>query len=235
MIEAVRRLREFYGLLPPPPADVFQFFLWEILSRDAIPARRDLAWLAFRRIPALTPDAVFRAPAKELLDAVGLTGPYREDKVDLIRAVVGEFKRHRARLETTALSRAGLPAAVRALKRLSQIDVSVRRRALLFAGGFLLLPVDAEIARVVGRLSGADPILLPYRQRPVDLRRSQRAARRWLVERLPRDLDVYRDATLYLRHHGMNTCILIGPHCTVCPLRENCVAGSSSAMPPEKG
>ena len=62
---------------PPIP---FQFFLWEILSRDALPARRDLAWQALRRIPALTPDAVSRAASKELLDAVALAGPHRDER-----------------------------------------------------------------------------------------------------------------------------------------------------------
>lgn len=224
MKDAIGRLREFYGLLPPPPANLFQFFLWEILSRDAILARRDLAWQALRRIPALTPDAVFRAPKQELLDAIALTGPNREEKADAIRAVVGEFKRHRDVLNETALASGPLSHAVRALARLTQVEVSVRRRALLFALGRPLLPMDDDLARVAGRLAGFEPIVQRYRPRAADLRRSQRDARRWLAERLPPEVSVYREAVTYLRHHAMHTCVVAGPHCGVCPLAVQCAA-----------
>ena len=231
-VDAVHRLRTFYGLLPTLPGDLFQFFVWEILSRDALPARRDLAWLALKRIPALTPDAVFRAPPKAFLDAIGLTGPYREDKADLIKSVVGEFKRHRDTLAGDAFAESGLRRAVRALRRFTLIDIGVRRRALLFAGNYLLLPMDPELARVLNRIAGSEPVLLPRRQTAPEQRRSQRGARRWLADRLPRDLEIYRDAVVYLRHHAQHTCLLIGPHCTVCPLRDGCVAGTSSVTPP---
>ena len=227
MIHQIQRLREFYGLLPTPPADLFQFFLWEILSRDAIPARRDLAWLALKRIPALTPDAIARTKAGDLLDAIGQAGPYRDDRLDVMRAVVGEFKRHRDEMRDADDTSAGLRRAARPLKRLTPLDVSVRRRALLFAAGFMVMPVDDEIARVVNRLSGAEAIVPAGTERPHDRRRAQRAARRWLVDRLPRQIETYQATALYLRHHAQHTCIAFGPHCTVCPLREDCVAGRS--------
>ena len=53
-------LHAVYGPLAHPPADLFGFYVWEVISEGALPARRDLAWLALKRIPALTPDAMFR-------------------------------------------------------------------------------------------------------------------------------------------------------------------------------
>src|SRR5688572_4204378 len=98
LTNAVHALRTFYGRLPAPPEDLFQFFVWEILSATSLPARRDHAWNALKKIPALTPDAMFRAPAKALLDAVALGGPHREHKVEQLRATVDVFKRHREAL-----------------------------------------------------------------------------------------------------------------------------------------
>ena len=63
-------LATFYGPLAPPPRDLFGFVVWEILSARALPSRRDMAWQALRRLPALTPDAMFRAPKADLQDAL---------------------------------------------------------------------------------------------------------------------------------------------------------------------
>jgi hypothetical protein len=52
------RLRTFYGALPSPPSDPFALYVWEVLSVGTTPARRDAAFNALRRVPALTPDAV---------------------------------------------------------------------------------------------------------------------------------------------------------------------------------
>jgi endonuclease III len=214
----IARLREFYGLQPTPPADLFQFIVWEIVSDGALPARRDLAWQALRRIPALTPDAMFRAPGKDLLDAVGLAGPHRDEKMDRIRTTVGEFRRHREALHAAARVRL-LPAA-RALRRLTDVPAAVRRRALLFACGCAVLPVDVEIGRVVERLMGT---IGNRRRAPV---------RQWLERRLPRDLTTYREAVVYLRHHAQHTCTRVAPHCSVCPLLAECAYGLSSATRP---
>ncbi|HUE86709.1 MAG TPA: hypothetical protein VMO26_11600 [Vicinamibacterales bacterium] len=213
MIEA---LRAFYGLQPTPPADLFQFVVWEILSERALPARRDLAWQALKRIPALTPDALFRAPAKALLDAIGSAGPGREDKLERIRATVGEFKRHRDALDVDTLRRGSAWRAGRALRRLTHLHPAVRARAHLFALDAEVLPIDEEMNRVVGRLMG-----VPHR-------RHRAAARQWLVGRLPHDLRGLRDAVIYLRHHAQHTCLEVAPRCAVCPLRAQCADALSS-------
>lgn len=209
-------LREFYGLQPTPPADLFQFLVWEILSHNALPARRDLAWQALKKIPALTPDAMFRAPSKDLLDALGIAGAHREEKLELIRATVGEFKRHRHVLYGETLRQAGLLRARRALKHLPHVPLPTRSRALLFAAGYEVLPIDAEMMRVAGRLMGQPDT----RHRP--------AVRRWLMARVSAEIEALRDAVVYLRHHARNTCVPVAPHCGVCPLRADCASAMST-------
>lgn len=215
----IAALRQFYGLQPTPPADLFQFLVWEILSEHALPARRDLAWQALRRIPALTPDAVFRTPQKDLLEVVGTAGPHRDEKVERIRAVVGEFRRHRERLHAEALAGAPLITVGRVLRRLDSVPPAMRDRAILFAVGRPVLPIDDEVHRVVSRLRGE----------PHNRRRSR--TRRWLKQHVPSDISAYREAIVYLRHHALHTCVKVGPHCTVCPLRLECgsVQGGDAA------
>ena len=55
-------LQKFYGALPSPPRDPFALFVWEVLSVHSTPRKRDAAFAALKRIPALTPDAMWRAP-----------------------------------------------------------------------------------------------------------------------------------------------------------------------------
>ena len=87
-------LAAFYGPLAPPPRDLFAFFVWEIVSARALPARRDMAWQAVKRIPALTPDAMFRAPKDDLKAAIEGLGGF-EERLDALRAGGGHFRRHR--------------------------------------------------------------------------------------------------------------------------------------------
>jgi endonuclease III len=214
----IPQLREFYGLQPTPPAELFQFFVWEILSENALPARRDLAWQALRRIPALTPDALFRAPAKELLDAVGMSGPHRDEKVESMRAVAAEFRRHRETLTSDALTRMTSLGAGRVLRRLDAVPAAARTRAMLFAADHLVLPMDGETRRVLSRLTGRE------------MRRRSRL-KQWLAAKLPRDAASYRDAIIYLRHHAQHTCTPVAPHCGVCPLATRCAFADASRQP----
>jgi hypothetical protein len=189
----LRRLREFYGLLPQPPSDPFQFFLWEILSRNALPTRRDLAWQALKRIPALTPDAVSRAASKALLDAVALAGPHRDERIEQIRMTAAEFKRRRSALEADALRSAGLGRSARLVRRLSDLPRDTRDRALLFCAEYLVTPLDDPAARVVARLQGTDLAVkegaagftLKRLRWNRELTLQRRQARRVLAEALP--------------------------------------------------
>jgi endonuclease III len=229
------KLREFYGLLAPPPTDPFQFFVWEILSADALPARRDLAWQALRRMPALTPDAMFRAPQKALLDVAAIIGPEREERIERLRATTGEFKRHRDVLDVDRLRTGGLRNAARAFKRLAHLPSEVIDRALLYVAGYRVLPLDDAAARVVARIEGtaipvgqgAEGFTLKRAFWSAELRQQRRRARKLLAAVLPRDVNAYRDAVLYLRHHAQHTCLAVAPHCGVCPLAASCRGRSS--------
>jgi endonuclease III len=78
-----------------------------------------------------------------------------------------------------------------------------------------VLPVDDDVSRVVMRLMG-----LPNE-------RHRAGAKRLLAAGLPKNLNVYREANLYLRHHAQHSCLVVAPHCTVCPLRPECRAADS--------
>jgi endonuclease III len=213
----IRDLRSFYGLLPSPPEDLFAFFVWEVISDGAPSARRDLAWQALKRIPALTPDAMFRAQPKKLDEAIGLAGPHKDQRLEKLRAGIGELRRHREFENLVEPPRGRLFAAARALARIPHLDRAARHRALLFVGKFRVLPVDDGVARVAFRLGLA-------REGTV------RAARRALAAELPPDIDAYREATLYLGHHATHACVAQAPHCHVCPLNAGCPAARASTV-----
>jgi len=164
---------------------------------------------------------MFRAAPNALIAAVGLAGAHRDDKVERIRTTVAEFKRFRDRLDSETMRRAGLLGGARALRLLSQFDKPTRARALLFAAGQVVLPVDDDVSRVVTRLIGESNV------------RNRGVTKRWLAPQLDRDLNAHRDAIIYLRHHAHHTCTAVGPHCPVCPLRPGCAfAGASSTTRP---
>ena len=79
------RLQQFYGALASPPADPFTLFVWEVLSVHSTPRKRDAALVALKRIRALTPDAMWRAPQKKLEESVKLAGPYFENRLQALR------------------------------------------------------------------------------------------------------------------------------------------------------
>src|SRR5438067_13539372 len=89
----VERLRRFYGVLPEPPRDPFTLFVWEVLSVHSTPRKRDAALAALKRIPALTPDSMWRAPQKKLEESVKLAGPYTENRLSALRTGVDVFRR----------------------------------------------------------------------------------------------------------------------------------------------
>src|SRR6187399_1868504 len=111
-------LQKFYGVLSPPPRDPFTLFVWEVLSAHSTPRKRDAALAALKRIPALTPDAMWRAPQKKLHDTVALAGPYTEQRLRALRTGVDLFRRAP---QLPAIVRGPLPAARRALKPLPQL------------------------------------------------------------------------------------------------------------------
>jgi endonuclease-3 len=207
-------LQKFYGMLPPLPRDPFTLFVWEVLSAHSTPRKRDAALAALKRIPALTPDAMWRAPQKKLEQSIALAGPYLENRMQALRSGVELFRRSPG---LPATIRGRLPAARRALKPLPQLGETGAHRMLLFAADHLILPVDARVSRVARRLG--------YGEAAGDFKKQARSVQEALTRELTASADAYRRAFLYLSHHGAATCTESDPHCAVCPLLKDCPEG----------
>ena len=207
-------LQKFYGALPTPLRDPFTFFVWEVLSAHSTPRKRDTALAALKRLPALTPDAMSRAPRKKLEECVMLAGPYAENRLQALRTGVDLFRRSP---DLPAVIRGPLPAARRAIKPLPQLGDTGAHRMLLFAADHAVLPVDARVSRVGRRLG--------YGQAAEGFKKQSRSVQDALTAELPASVDAYRQAFLYLSHHGGATCTESDPHCQVCPLLNECPEG----------
>jgi endonuclease-3 len=210
----ITALQKFYGVLPSPPRDPFTLFVWEVLSVHSTPRKRDAAFAALKRIRALTPDSMWRAPQKKLEESVKLAGPYSENRLQALRTGVDVFRRSP---KLTAIIRGPLLAARRALKPLPQLGEAGAHRVLLFAADHPILPVDARVARVARRLG--------YGNGGADFRKQARSVQDALTRELPQSVDAFRRAFLYLSHHGGATCTESDPHCTICPLLTDCPEG----------
>lgn len=209
-------LQRFYGVLPRPPRDPFTLFVWEVLSVHSTPRKRDAALAALKRIRALTPDAMWRAPQKKLEESVALAGPYGEQRLQALRTGVELFRRSPALPDVI---RGPMVAARRALKPFPQLGEAGAHRMLLFAAGHAVLPVDARVSRVGRRLG--------YGSSSGDARKQARSVQGALTRELPRAVDAVQRAYLYLSHHGAVTCTETDPHCSVCPLLSDCPEGKS--------
>jgi len=207
-------LRKFYGALPKPPRDPFTLFVWEVLSMHSTPQKRDAALGALKRIPALTPDAMWRAPQKKLEESVKLAGPYGEQRLRALRTGVDLFRRTP---KLPSIIRGPVTSARRALKGLPQMGEGGAYRMLLFAADQPVLPIDARVSRVARRLG--------YGEAHKDFTKTARSVREGVAPELPPDIDAYRRAFLYLSHHGIATCTEGDPHCSVCPLLHDCPEG----------
>jgi endonuclease III len=213
--QILARLHSFYGALPAPPRDPFVLFVWEVLSVHSTPRKRDGALAALRRIRALTPDAMWRAPQKKLEACVAIAGPYLEQRLERLRTGVDLFRRTPA---LSAVIRGPLPAARRALKPFPTLGEGGASRMLLFAADHPVLPVDARVSRVARRLG--------YGEELTDFRKTSKSVQAAVAPELPAELDAYRRAYILLSHHGAATCTEPEPHCRVCPLLELCPEGT---------
>ena len=216
-------LQSFYGVLPSPPQDPFILFVWEVLSVHSTPRRRDQAFAALKRIRALTPDSMARAPQQKLEASVKLAGPYAETRLQALRTGVDLFRRAP---DLTRIIRGPLPAARRALKPLPQLGEAGAHRVLLFSADHPILPVDARLARVARRLG--------YGNGAADFRKHARSVQDALTLELPRSADAFRRAFLYLSHHGAATCTESDPHCVICPLLTDCPEGQKRTSPEQR-
>jgi endonuclease-3 len=216
-------LQRFYGPLPAPPRDPFTLFVWEVLSAHSTPRQRDAALAALKRIPALTPDSMWRAPQKKLEASVKLAGPYSENRLTALRTGVDVFRRSP---KLPAVIRGPLLAARRALKPLPQLGETGAHRMLLLAADQQILPVDARVSRVGRRLG--------YGDASQEFRKQARSVQDALTRELPPSVDAFRRAFLYLSHHGGATCTESDPHCPVCPLLNDCPEGRRQTGTPKR-
>jgi endonuclease III len=209
--DTIRDLRAFYGPQPIPPHEPFALYVWEVMNFHAAPLKREAALAALKRIPALTPDSIWKTPLAKLEAASALAGPYLDERVRALRAGADVFRRK----PDLARALAGRPiGAMRALRALPQLNGAGASRMLLYAAGVPVIPVDAVTARVVVRLGlcEADP----------DVRRQARRVRRALDGLVPKELDARRRVIQLLEHHGQATCAEFDPHCNICPLAATC-------------
>ena len=209
LIEVVALLERFYGPLLAPPHDLFRLFVWDTLSAQTTTARRDAAYGALQRLPALTPDSMSRVPRGKLEAAVAHCGGHQEQRLRVLREAMALFRRHPRFGDSL---HAPLGQARRALARLPQLGEGNVHRMLLFAGDHPVIPVDREVARFCTRF-----VLEPATHSA----RSSRVVRRALERALPRDAAAFQRVALYLRHHATQTCTE-DPHCTVCPIAASC-------------
>ena len=211
---ALARLQKFYGALPTPPRDPFILFVWEVLSVHSTPRKRDAALAALKRIRALTPDAMWRAPKKKIEECVAVAGPYLDQRLERLRAGVELFRKTPA---LNAIIRGPLPAARRALKPFPTLGEGGASRMLLFAADHPVLPVDARVSRVARRLG--------YGEELTDFKKTAKSVQAAVAPELPQELDAYRRAYILLSHHGAATCTEADPHCGICPLVADCPYG----------
>ncbi|HXE79875.1 MAG TPA: hypothetical protein VNK41_03930 [Vicinamibacterales bacterium] len=210
----MEKLHAFYGPLVPPPRDPFAMYVWEVLNFQAAPVRRDAAMAALRKIPALTPDSIWKAVPKRLEAAVILAGPYHDERVRALRAGADLFRRHP---ELAAQIAGPFATARRALRALPQLGLAGAQRMLLFGSHHPVIPSDAHLMRVALRLGYGTP--------SANVRLQIRRVRRALSSCIPPDLEARRRAVIYLSHHGHATCLEHDPHCSVCPLLAGCPFG----------
>ena len=213
------RLQRFYGKLPSPPTEPFMLFVWEMLSWHATARKRDAAFAALKKLRALTPDAMWKTPHAKLDEIVKAAGPYGEQRMETLRLGVELFRRSP---DLPKILKGPAPAALKALKPFPRMSGdSVAYRMLLFAGGHPVLPVDAKVVRTARRLG--------YGEAAPDFKRAARSIRQALAKEMQATSTAYRDAYLYLSHHGDATCTQGDPHCSVCPLLDECPEGKARA------
>ena len=191
-------------------------YVWEVLNFHAFPVRRDAALAALRRIPALTPDSIWKAVPKKLEAAVMMAGPYHDERIRALRAGAALFRRHP---DLTVRIAGPLLSARRTLRALPQLGVAGAQRMLLFAVDHPLIPADAHLMRVALRLG--------FGSATPHLRLQIRRVRRALAAVIAPTVETRRRAVVYLSHHGHSTCLEHEPHCHVCPLLSGCPWGQS--------
>jgi endonuclease-3 len=189
-------------------------YVWEVMNMHAAPLKREAALAALKRIPALTPDSIWKTPLNKLESAVGLAGPYADERIRALRAGADLFRRNP---DLPRRITGPLLTARRALARIPRIGAAGSARMLLFVTGYPVIPVDATLARVALRLG--------YGTANASIRRQVHSIKCALSAAIPLELEPRRRIVAILEHHGQSTCAEFDPHCHVCPLVDHCQFG----------
>ncbi len=188
-------------------------YVWEVLSVGTTPARRDAAFAALKKVPALTSDAIGRVPQAKLEAAAALAGPMKDERIRALRAGADVFRRNPSLAEDLA-GPAG--RALRAARRVPHLGRASSLRLLLFSGAAPVLPLDEHALRVAQRLGYA------AHARDRSPARMLSLTRQALIAESGREVATLRLLSQYFTHHGLSTCTEAAPHCTVCPLAYDC-------------
>jgi endonuclease III len=223
----IPKLVAFYGALPHPPEDAFGAYVWEVLGLKTTAGRRDAAFMALRRVPALTPDSLKKLGRGKLETIVRLCGAFADERLTALETGADVFRRQRG---FTDRLHGSLRSAWLALRDLPHLGEAGAARVLLFASPHSLIPVDAAVTRLAVRLGLVGEI--------DSVTRLARAVRRTIGRALPSDSSLRRQAALYLSHHAHSTCVEIDPHCGICPIAPACAFNStrqSAGEAPSRG
>jgi endonuclease III len=205
----------FYGPLPQPPGDAFGAYVWDVLGLKTAAGRRDAAFLALRRVPALTPDSMKKLGRGRLEAIVRLCGPFVDERLTALETGADVFRRQPGFADRLEGPLRTAWIAMRDLPHLGEVGAA---RVLLFASPHSLIPVDVAMTRLVVRLGLAEET--------GNVTQLARTVRRAIGRELPVDATSRRQAALYLAHHAQSTCVEVSPHCGVCPIAADCAFNS---------
>lgn len=215
----LHELKHFYEPQPEPPRDAFGFYLWYVLGLRTVPHKRDGALAALRRIPAMTPDSLWKAPRAKVFQAIAHVGP-PEERLNAVMSGVEVFRRHR---DIDRRLQGPIMQARRATRLLESLGPVGAQWMLLAVGHHPVLPRHAGIGRIALRLGVVASI-------PCEAALEQSHAARAVAATVTRDARFLKAAVLYLAHHATVTCTLTEPHCRVCPLAVDCAYAHAVAL-----
>jgi A/G-specific adenine glycosylase len=189
--------------------DPYSVLVVEVMAQQTQISRVEtLAERFFARFPTLADLA--RAETAEVLEAWRGLG-YNRRALALHRAAA------------TAHALGGLPKEVEALQELPGIGPYTARAVAAIAYGGRSIPVDVNIARVVGRILGAEGSLKP--------RALQEAADRFGEPLGDGEAAAWAQAAMDL---AATHCTAAAPRCDDCPIAADCASAGRVAVPPPR-
>lgn len=208
--EVYRRLLESYGPQHWWPADSpFEVIVGALLMQQTSWGNVERAIANLKGLDLLRVEALANARLPEVRKRVRVAGLYRT-KPARLRA----FCRHLLRRADGDLARYfDRPTAIVRRDLLAQpgIGPETADSILLYAGGHPVFVVDAYTVRIAGRVG-----LTPARE--------YARVQEHFEDRIPKDLEVYREYHALLVRHAKDVC-RPRPRCDVCAIRSLCAYG----------